>query len=128
MVSNISFYSFKDFDLRNRVPFVAVLGSLLVIVLMTLDPPRVLFGGFLLYALSGPVLWAGVVTDVSSGVEKVWMLESIEHFYCSVCCMNIKRYLLFFSCLRLARPGGVNCLPGGGFHAPDYYPTIFLPI
>ncbi len=57
MVSNISFYSFKDFDLRNRVPFVAVLGSLLVIVLMTLDPPRVLFGGFLLYALSGPVLW-----------------------------------------------------------------------
>ncbi len=58
MVSNISFYSFKDFDLRNRVPFVAVLVVLLVFALTTIDPPKVLFGVFLLYALSGPVLWA----------------------------------------------------------------------
>lgn len=58
MVSNISFYSFKDFDLRNRVPFVAILAVLLVFALTTIDPPKVLFGVFLLYALSGPVLWA----------------------------------------------------------------------
>lgn len=58
MVSNVSFYSFKDFDLRNRVPFVAVLVVLLVFALTTIDPPKVLFGVFLLYALSGPVLWA----------------------------------------------------------------------
>ena len=58
MVSNVSFYSFKDFDLRNRVPFVAVLVVLLVFALTTLDPPKVLFGVFLLYALSGPVMWA----------------------------------------------------------------------
>lgn len=57
MVSNISFYSFKDFDLRNRVPFIAVLAVLLVFALTTIDPPKVLFGVFLLYALSGPVLW-----------------------------------------------------------------------
>lgn len=58
MVSNVSFYSFKDFDLRNRVPFVAVLVVLLVFALTTIDPPKVLFGVFLTYALSGPVLWA----------------------------------------------------------------------
>ncbi|EIJ36623.1 CDP-diacylglycerol--serine O-phosphatidyltransferase [Thiothrix nivea DSM 5205] len=58
MVSNISFYSFKDFDLRNRVPFVAVLIVLLVFALTTIDPPKVLFGVFLVYALSGPVMWA----------------------------------------------------------------------
>ena len=58
MVSNISFYSFNDFDLRNRVPFVAVLAIVLLFALTTIDPPKVLFGVFLLYALSGPLLWA----------------------------------------------------------------------
>lgn len=58
MVSNFSFYSFKDVDLRNRVPFVAVLVVLLVFALTTIDPPKVLFGVFLSYALSGPVWWA----------------------------------------------------------------------
>ncbi len=57
MVSNVSFYSFKDFDLRNRVPFMAVLAVILSFVLTTIDPPKVLFGVFLVYALSGPVLW-----------------------------------------------------------------------
>ena len=58
MVSNVSFYSFKDLDLRNRVPFVAVLAIVLVFALITIDPAKVLFGVFLLYALSGPLLWA----------------------------------------------------------------------
>lgn len=58
MVSNVSFYSFKDLDLRNRVPFLAVLAIVLVFALITIDPAKVLFGVFLLYALSGPVLWA----------------------------------------------------------------------
>ncbi|UOG91868.1 MAG: CDP-diacylglycerol--serine O-phosphatidyltransferase [Candidatus Thiothrix sulfatifontis] len=57
MVSNISFYSFKDFDLRNRVPFVVVLAVVLAFALTTIDPPKVLFGVFLLYALSGPLFW-----------------------------------------------------------------------
>lgn len=56
MVSNISFYSFKDVDFRNKVPFVAVLIIVLVFVFASIDPPKVLFGCFLLYALSGPVI------------------------------------------------------------------------
>lgn len=57
MVSNISFYSFKDLDLRSRVPFFAVLAVVLVFALVMLDPPKVLFGVFVIYASSGPILW-----------------------------------------------------------------------
>lgn len=57
MVSNLGYYSFKDIDLRNRVPFFAVLVMVLGIALTTIDPPKVLFAAFTLYTLSGPGLW-----------------------------------------------------------------------
>jgi len=56
MVSRIRYHSFKELDLRGRVPFVAALLVVLVFVLVSIDPPQVLFGGFLLYALSGPFI------------------------------------------------------------------------
>jgi CDP-diacylglycerol--serine O-phosphatidyltransferase len=56
MVSNIRYHSFKGLDLRGKVPFVAILVVVLVYVTITIDPPKVLFFGFLLYALSGPVM------------------------------------------------------------------------
>lgn len=55
MVSKVRYYSFKDVNLRNRVPFVGMLLVVLGFVLVSLDPPQVLFFGFLLYLLSGPV-------------------------------------------------------------------------
>lgn len=58
MVSNIPFYSFKDINLKGAVPFWAAVVVLLLYVLITLDQPRVLWSFFLLYALSGYVLWA----------------------------------------------------------------------
>ncbi len=57
MVSNVRFRSFKDLDLRGRMPFVSVLAVPLVFVLVFLDPPQVLFVVFLVYAVSGPVGW-----------------------------------------------------------------------
>lgn len=56
MVSNIRYHSFKHFDLKGRVPFIAALAIVLVFVLVSLDPPQVLFLLFLAYALSGPLL------------------------------------------------------------------------
>lgn len=56
MVSNVRYYSFKGLDLRGKVPFVSILVVVLVYVAITLDPPKILFAFFLLYALSGPVL------------------------------------------------------------------------
>ena len=56
MVSRFSYYSFKDLDLRKRVPFVAVLAVVLVFVSLSIETATVLFGAFFLYMLSGPVL------------------------------------------------------------------------
>jgi CDP-diacylglycerol--serine O-phosphatidyltransferase len=56
MVSNVRYYSFKEFDFKNRVPFVGLLVVVLVFVFASIDPPKVLFAGFLFYAMSGPVV------------------------------------------------------------------------
>lgn len=55
MVSNVLYKSFKDLDLRGRVPFAAILLVVLTLVIVALDPATVLFIGFLAYGLSGPV-------------------------------------------------------------------------
>lgn len=55
MVSNIRYRSFKDLDLRGRVPFVAVLFLVLTFAFVSIDPPQVLFALFFGYAVSGPV-------------------------------------------------------------------------
>lgn len=56
MVSNISYYSFKEVDFHNKVPFMALLAVVMVFVFLSIDPPKVLFTCFLLYALSGPCI------------------------------------------------------------------------
>lgn len=55
MVSNIKYYSFKDLDLKGRVPFVAILVVVLVFAVVFSDPPHILLLIFLAYAVSGPV-------------------------------------------------------------------------
>ncbi|MEI8054899.1 MAG: CDP-diacylglycerol--serine O-phosphatidyltransferase [bacterium] len=55
MISNIRFRSFKDAELKNHVPFVVILIAVLVLVLITFDPSKVLFVVFAGYAISGPV-------------------------------------------------------------------------
>ncbi len=56
MVSKISYYSFKDIDFQNKVPFFVLLAVVLVLVFGTIDPPVALFTCFFLYALSGPFI------------------------------------------------------------------------
>ncbi|MDH4134910.1 MAG: CDP-diacylglycerol--serine O-phosphatidyltransferase, partial [Gammaproteobacteria bacterium] len=55
MVSNIRYYSFKTISFRERVPFFVVLVGVLTFVLISYDPPQVLFMIFLGYGLSGPL-------------------------------------------------------------------------
>lgn len=55
MVSNFSFYSFKEFDVRNKIPFMAMLAIVGVFILASIDPPKLMFSVFLVYAFSGPV-------------------------------------------------------------------------
>ena len=56
MVSNIRYHSFKELDLKGRVPFISILVVVLMFVFVSSDPPLVLFALSVLYALSGPVL------------------------------------------------------------------------
>jgi CDP-diacylglycerol--serine O-phosphatidyltransferase len=56
MVSNFSYYSFKDLDLREKVPFVTLLAAVLVFIFLSLRPATVLFSFFFLYMMSGPVV------------------------------------------------------------------------
>ncbi len=58
MVSNAPFYSFKDVNLRKSVPYMVVPLIVLAFVLVSSDPPTVLFSLFLVYAVSGYVIWA----------------------------------------------------------------------
>lgn len=56
MVSNVRYYSFKEVDFKNRVPFFTLIMMVLLFVVVSSHPPSVLFFGFLIYAISGPVL------------------------------------------------------------------------
>jgi CDP-diacylglycerol--serine O-phosphatidyltransferase len=56
MVSNVRYHSFKQIDLKNRVPFVAILVVVLIFAAISLDPPKILFLIFFCYGLSGPIL------------------------------------------------------------------------
>lgn len=57
MVSNFSYYSFKDLNLTGgRVPFTYAILMPTLFILVALDPPTVLFACFFAYALSGPLL------------------------------------------------------------------------
>ncbi len=56
MVSRFSYYSFKDLDLREKVPFVSLLAVMLVFVFLSIETATVLFSFFFLYMLSGPII------------------------------------------------------------------------
>jgi CDP-diacylglycerol--serine O-phosphatidyltransferase len=58
MVTNIRFYSFKAFNLRKSVPFLAVFLIVVLFALLSYQPASVLFAMFVGYGLSGYVGWA----------------------------------------------------------------------
>ena len=71
MVTNVPFYSFKDIGLKKTVPFVVIVLIALGITVIASDPPTVMFGVFVMYGLSGYVIYAwrkakGVQTSVIS--------------------------------------------------------------
>jgi len=57
MVSNILYRSFKDLNLKDKVPFVALLIMVLVFISIVLQPPFILFVVFALYGFSGLLVY-----------------------------------------------------------------------
>lgn len=71
MVTNVPFYSFKEFHMKKSVPFAFIVLIVLLIAAINIDPPTVLFGVFVGYGLSGYVVYAwrkakGLQTSVVS--------------------------------------------------------------
>ena len=58
MVVNIPYYSFKEIELKKRVPFFSMLFVVFIFALISIDPPIVLALCAFVYVLSGPVIWA----------------------------------------------------------------------
>jgi CDP-diacylglycerol--serine O-phosphatidyltransferase len=55
MVSNVRYNSFKELDVKGRVPFFVILVIVLAIAVIFTYPEGVLWTIFLIYALSGPL-------------------------------------------------------------------------
>lgn len=57
MVSNFQYFSLKQLDLKKRHPFWLLVSAILLIKLAIVWPQIMFFTAFLLYTLSGPLLW-----------------------------------------------------------------------
>ena len=71
MVTNLPFYSFKTVNLKRSVPFAVIVLVALGIAAINIDPPIMIFGLFVVYGLSGYVLYGyrrvkGLQTSVIS--------------------------------------------------------------
>ena len=71
MVSNFAYPSFKQVDLRGKVPFVVILSIAMSLVVVTLDPPRILFLMAIVFAvypllLQGWRKFRGIEKSISS--------------------------------------------------------------
>src|SRR5688572_32887203 len=57
MVSNVKFYSGKDINLRRAMPFSVAVALVLALLLISIEPPIVLWGLMLAYGVSGYFYW-----------------------------------------------------------------------
>lgn len=71
MVTNVPFYSFKDVSMKRSVPFAVIVLIALGIAVINIHPPTVMFGLFVIYGLSGYIVYGwrkakGLQTSVIS--------------------------------------------------------------
>ena len=71
MVSNIKFYSGKDINLRRAMPFSVAIVFVIALLLISIEPPIVLWGVMLAYGVSGYVMW----------LVQRWRREAVEKKY-----------------------------------------------
>jgi CDP-diacylglycerol--serine O-phosphatidyltransferase len=71
MVTSVKFYSGKDINLRRAMPFSVAVALVLALLLISIEPPMVLWGLMLAYGVSGYVGW----------VVQRWRSEAREKQY-----------------------------------------------
>lgn len=57
MVAPVRYWSPKLFSFKGRVPFMTLVAAVIVYAVVMVDPPRVLLGLSVIYAVSGPAHW-----------------------------------------------------------------------
>ncbi len=78
MVSKVRYHSFKQFDLKGRIPFFSVLLMVLVFFLLSTNPPLVLTSTAFIYAISGPVFTL-VMIRRHRAMRKSSESEAVDH-------------------------------------------------
>lgn len=76
MVSNIKYRSFKDVDLKRKVPFHILLLIPIVLALLAISPSRTLFVAFLIFAASGP--FSFILRTVRGERTESWMPNDVR--------------------------------------------------
>jgi CDP-diacylglycerol--serine O-phosphatidyltransferase len=75
MVSNIKYRSFKDFEFRDKMPFVGLIVLVLIIAIVYLDPPLALVVVGSIYMVSGALLYVknkfGSQDDSSHSIDEI---------------------------------------------------------
>lgn len=77
-LSTIRYSSFKDLNVRSRAPFIAVLAVLLFFMFISIDPPLILWGSFVVYAISGPCMLYKPLQRYF-GWDKVVPVKDVKH-------------------------------------------------
>jgi len=67
MVSNFKYPSFKEVDLRGKVPFIVIFSVVMGFVVITIDPPRILFMLAVFFSFSAPLIWLAKKLGFSAG-------------------------------------------------------------
>jgi phosphatidylserine synthase len=83
MVSNIKYNSFKELDLKGRVPFVAILAVVLVFAVVFSDPPRILLLVFLAYAASGRCSTCCICVGAKASIDVIPSYSAVYWCICS---------------------------------------------
>jgi CDP-diacylglycerol--serine O-phosphatidyltransferase len=55
--------------MKGKVPFIVILSVVMGFVVITIDPPRILFAMAVVFSLSAPILWVGRKLRRSSSAE-----------------------------------------------------------
>jgi len=78
MISNYSYSSFKELQFKGTVPYMVFVFVVIMLVVVAQNPHEVLLTMAVVYALSGPIMWAYKKRPAKAASPKVPIKESVK--------------------------------------------------
>ena len=78
MISNYSYSSFKELQFKGTVPYMVFVFVVIMLVVVAQNPHEVLLTMAVVYALSGPIMWAYKKRPAKAAALKVPVKESVK--------------------------------------------------